>query len=124
MKNSKKNLKAILMIVCLTIIYSFANAQTNKIQYVVKDRNTSDTIKNAKLTLRNVENEIVKIQEADATGLLAIELIGSGKYNFVITAAGYEDAVISYSSQTKEGLFFKDVVKLKPVLKKEQPLNR
>lgn len=119
MKNPKKTLKAILMIIGLTIIYSTVNAQTNKIQYVVKDKNTSDTVKNAKLTLRNVDNEIVKIQEADSTGLIAIELTGNGKYKFVITASGYEDAVISYSSQTKEGLFFKDVVKLKPILKKE-----
>ncbi len=119
MKNSKSTLKAILTIFCLTFLYSIANAQTNKIQYVVKDKNSSDLIKNAKLTLRNVDNEIVKTQKADSAGLIAIELTGSGKYSFIITADGYEDAVISYSSQTKEGLFFKDVVKLKPISKKE-----
>jgi hypothetical protein len=119
MKNSKRNLQTILMIVCLSFYYSIAYAQNNKIQYIVKDKNTSDTIKNAKLTLCNVDNEIVKIQEADATGLVAIELTGSGKYKFVISADGYESATISYSSQTKEGLYLKDVVKLKPILKKE-----
>jgi hypothetical protein len=119
MKTLKKNLKTILMTFCLTVMYSLANAQTNKIQYVVKDEKTSDTIKNAKLTLRNLNNEVVKTQEADATGLIALELTGSGKYTFTISASGYEDALISYSSQIKEGLFFKDVVKLKPIVKNE-----